>query len=465
MITVSVPERADRPRDPIYMSHAARINPGRVEIYLVSLSEDELEKAGGVPATTAPAGDPEPVALSFERLKAESRRTVDIRRAHLEARRLQVEEARATITSFETEFKPVLERALGSVTEVQAASDTFIRRGASVLEGNRKVLAADLPNVINNPAARPPVRTRIALTEAQLSELKTRLDANGVVTASVLAEILGRRPASGASLLREDPTKIICRELRGGRGRDRRAGRPLVTGDPRQPSCDRHRLRPDAIELAEDAIDAVGDFIHPDMPEVGTSREEVLKETIQRTIDDERDLLMRLEREVTALNALTETYAKALAENFNQRMQILRLRTHIKQNIFYCMQAIWSHEPPDQGFLRLHETPVPTFGGERRYRFTSLEPVPGAMTNMAHRRFGGLSVRWVFDSRQLSRSFVYEHLRQAIRRDPVLAEELGAGAKLDAALDKLVIMYAPPVPVGPPLPGLHGVVKAQQDDA
>ncbi|HEX7151614.1 MAG TPA: hypothetical protein VF618_09020 [Thermoanaerobaculia bacterium] len=143
-----------------------------------------------------------------------------------------------------------------------------------------------------------------------------------------------------------------------------------------------------AVELVEDAIDAVGDFINPDMPEVGPSRQDTLKETIERTIDEERDLLMRLEREVTALNALTEAYAKLLAENYNQRTQILRLRTHVKQNILYYMQAIWNHEPPDQRYLRLHETPVPVFVGDQTYRFASVDPVPGSMSNPPHRKLG-----------------------------------------------------------------------------
>lgn len=141
----------------------------------------------------------------------------------------------------------------------------------------------------------------------------------------------------------------------------------------------------DAVGLAHDAVEAVGDFINPDIPSVGDSRLDALKETIQRTVDEERDMLMRIEREVTALNALTETFAKALAENYNHRTQILRLRTHIKQNILYYMQAIWNHEPPDQRYLRLHEVPVPTFNDRRRYRFASLEPVPGAMNGFAHR--------------------------------------------------------------------------------
>lgn len=144
----------------------------------------------------------------------------------------------------------------------------------------------------------------------------------------------------------------------------------------------------DAVDLVGEALDAVGEFINPDLPNVGDSRQDTLKETIQRTVDEERDLLMRVEREVTALNASTETYSKALAENYNHRTQVLRLRTHIKQNILYYMQAIWNHEPPDQRYLRLHEVPVPTFNDRKRYRFDDLSSRPGMMNAFPHRTLG-----------------------------------------------------------------------------
>lgn len=76
-------------------------------------------------------------------------------------------------------------------------------------------------------------------------------------------------------------------------------------------------------------------------------------------------MLFRLEREVTALNAITEQYTKALAEHLNRRAQVARLRVHVKQNILYYMQAIWSHEPPDQRFFRLHDVRVPVLERSR----------------------------------------------------------------------------------------------------
>jgi len=83
-----------------------------------------------------------------------------------------------------------------------------------------------------------------------------------------------------------------------------------------------------------------------------------------------------VERETTALNALTETYTKELSDHLNRREQISRLRVHIKSNIMYYMQAIWSSEPPDQRFFRLHEVPVPKLKGKTTY---TLEVDPDAI--------------------------------------------------------------------------------------
>jgi len=90
----------------------------------------------------------------------------------------------------------------------------------------------------------------------------------------------------------------------------------------------------------------------------------------------EKEIVGRLERETTALNALTETYTKNLSDHLNRKVQIARLRVHLKSNIMYYMQAIWSHEPPDQRFFRLHEVRVPKLKGKTTYK---LEVDPDAI--------------------------------------------------------------------------------------
>jgi hypothetical protein len=56
--------------------------------------------------------------------------------------------------------------------------------------------------------------------------------------------------------------------------------------------------------------------------------------------------------------AATQKYADAMQKQFSRTVAIDQLRVHMKQNIFFYMQAIWSHEPPDQRFFRLYNKQV-----------------------------------------------------------------------------------------------------------
>jgi hypothetical protein len=74
----------------------------------------------------------------------------------------------------------------------------------------------------------------------------------------------------------------------------------------------------------------------------------------------ERDrLLAQLEVATTALQAAVDRLSAAVREHYDKVTEIDRLRVHIKDNILYYMQAIWSHEPPDQRFFRLYNIDVP----------------------------------------------------------------------------------------------------------
>jgi hypothetical protein len=102
-------------------------------------------------------------------------------------------------------------------------------------------------------------------------------------------------------------------------------------------------------------------------PDAARIREDAARDAYERMAKEQKDLQGRLERETTALNAITETYAKALSEHLNRRAQGARLLDHLKNNIMYYMQAIWSHEPPDQRFFRLHAVRVPKLTGKLTY--------------------------------------------------------------------------------------------------
>jgi hypothetical protein len=93
--------------------------------------------------------------------------------------------------------------------------------------------------------------------------------------------------------------------------------------------------------------------------EAARIREENARETYEKAVRDEKELRESLQSETAALNAATQAYAKAYAAHANQLLQIAGLRVHIKANILYYMQAIWSHTFRDQTFFSLHKLKVP----------------------------------------------------------------------------------------------------------
>jgi hypothetical protein len=83
------------------------------------------------------------------------------------------------------------------------------------------------------------------------------------------------------------------------------------------------------------------------------------KETRDRADRERARLLSQLEVATTALQSAVDKLARAVKEHYDKVAEIDRLRVHVKDNILYYMQAIWSHEPPDQRFLRLYNLDVP----------------------------------------------------------------------------------------------------------
>jgi hypothetical protein len=220
-------------------------------------------------------------------------------------------------------------------------------------------------NLVGEQVALEELRENIAAQRSIVEELRREL---GVVR----ERMLSYRNLLERSLL----TKAV--EKSGGGGGGLLSSIPVV-GD----------VAEEVVETIEGVATGVGEFLFGAPDGSGQSRQDALKEAIEKAADEERDLLFRLEREVTALNALTESYAKALAEFLNHKTQVARLRVHIKQNILYYMQAIWSHEPPDQRFFRLHKVPVPTLeAAKKTYIFPNLTPVTSSLASVAHRRLG-----------------------------------------------------------------------------
>lgn len=224
----------------------------------------------------------------------------------------------------------------------------------------------------------------IAGDEIALQEMRQNVLQQRCVVEELRSEIgVVRDRLSGYRNLLE---RSLLHKASGGRGGGLLSGIPIVG---------------DIVEGVEETVEGiagtVGDFLFSGTPS-GQTGQDTLKDSLDRTADEERDLLFRLEREVTALNDITEKYANALADHFNHKAYIDRLRVHVKQNILYYMQAIWSHEPPDQRFFRLHKTPILTMeAAKKTFRFPRLQPATHALAGLANRRVATVDNRVATD--------------------------------------------------------------------
>lgn len=83
------------------------------------------------------------------------------------------------------------------------------------------------------------------------------------------------------------------------------------------------------------------------------------RESRDRADREKARLLERLALAVTALQAAVDALSRAVREHYDNVAAVDRLRVHVKDNILYYMQAIWSFEPTDQRFFRLYDIEVP----------------------------------------------------------------------------------------------------------
>lgn len=83
-----------------------------------------------------------------------------------------------------------------------------------------------------------------------------------------------------------------------------------------------------------------------------------------------------LREEVANLHTLTDAYNKTMQQRLDNETKVDRLLVHIRNNILYYMQAIWSLEPPDQRFLRLYKVQVPVLELDSRSYHVKVTPDP-----------------------------------------------------------------------------------------
>jgi hypothetical protein len=96
----------------------------------------------------------------------------------------------------------------------------------------------------------------------------------------------------------------------------------------------------------------------PEDAEVQSAQREAAQRSLEWVNADFATAQARLEAAVNALRQATDDYTHAVEQRTNRRVGIDQLKLHVKQNIFYYMQAIWAHEPADQRYFRLYDLPV-----------------------------------------------------------------------------------------------------------
>jgi hypothetical protein len=104
---------------------------------------------------------------------------------------------------------------------------------------------------------------------------------------------------------------------------------------------------------------------NPPDPEMAKALEQAATDEHKYAVEKAEKLSLAVQREVNALHQMTTDYNNVMRNHLDTMTQTRRLITHIKENILYYMQAIWSMEPPDQRFMRLFKVKVPSFEATR----------------------------------------------------------------------------------------------------
>lgn len=155
-------------------------------------------------------------------------------------------------------------------------------------------------------------------------------------------------------------------------------------------------------QIAADILDPLGVF-----HSVGEENRAGLIEAEQKAFETRlshaesalKDSQKRMTGALTSLDSATEQYATAMQEHSNKRVLIDQLRVHLKDNILHYMQALWTHEPPDQRYFRLYNVTVPWMDVARD---TSASVAVGPANELAQSRYRilrelGLSDRFPVD--------------------------------------------------------------------
>ena len=119
-------------------------------------------------------------------------------------------------------------------------------------------------------------------------------------------------------------------------------------------------------------------------PEAARVREAATRDAYERELERLRDMEGRLAQENNALAIATKEYSNRMSSHLGNVVRVAELMNHVKDNVLHYMQAIWLHEPPDQRWMRLKDVQVPDLHAATSSMTLHLDPVAGALGNVAH---------------------------------------------------------------------------------
>ena len=136
-------------------------------------------------------------------------------------------------------------------------------------------------------------------------------------------------------------------------------------------------------------------------PEVLEARREALETRLEFLESNLEESKSQLNQANSALNEASEELTAALKESFTRRNLVTQLKLHLKENILYYMQAIWTHEYAHQRYMRLYNLPIDIpmpgrrpSGDESLRSSLTLTPIPEHIREGLYNtmnRFGDLS--------------------------------------------------------------------------
>lgn len=103
----------------------------------------------------------------------------------------------------------------------------------------------------------------------------------------------------------------------------------------------------------------------PPDPEMAKAIEKAAEDDYQHTVERAKELAMSVQREVNTLNQMTREYNAAMQDHLDRMTETSRLKRHIRDNILYYMQQIWTMEPSDQRYMRLYKVQIPYFEADK----------------------------------------------------------------------------------------------------